>query len=66
MGSLKGAICTNSTSLPGRHPISNNLRGTLSSSNETIIAFSPRLSKLSEVVNLFRLNLNKAKVNENQ
>ncbi len=34
--------------------------------NSTIMAFSPRFKRSKEVVNLFRLNLNKAKVNENQ
>ena len=41
IGSLNGAVCTNSTSLPGKHPISNSLRGISSWENCLIIPFCP-------------------------
>ena len=46
---IKGAICTSSTSLPGRHPISKSLRGMVSSVNSLIIPRCPRFK--SAIVN---------------
>ena len=41
IGSAKGAICSNSISLPGKQPISSNFKGILIDEASTITPFSP-------------------------
>ena len=56
-GSFKGAIWINSTSFPGKQPISNNCRGTSSKSKDLITPFSPT-SRSAIVRTLLRMILN--------
>ena len=61
MGSEKEEIATNSTELPGKQPISNNLSGISLAETSIITACCPRFKSANVNLDLFRIILKKQK-----